>query len=458
MKLFNRYIIILVMLYSGRLFSQSIFSYDEFITIVKEHHPVSYMADLKTEQGEAYITKYKGGFDPVIYGNANQKYFDKKQYYSYLNGGLKIPTWFGVTIKGGYDMNDGQRLNPESYTVNTGLWNAGIEANLGKGLFIDQRRADVQQSEYMQSTSLQEQKLILNQLILDASIAYYDWYKSNQKVEVYKTALENARMTLKNTIQNAELGDKAFVDTLKASIQVQERLLKLSQSGLELYNKKEMVNTFLWQDKFVPLEIDSAILPENPVQVMPNAPNNMEQLVSNHPEVVIEQNKLSINKIDYRLKKESLKPTVKLKYNALSSDLGQGVVPDYSIENYTWGATVSYPIFTRKERGDLKLYDIKTKEQSAKIADKSASIKYKILTSYQQILSMEEQLEIQVQATLNYQLLYQAEKTLFDTGESSLFLVNTRELNWINAQVKMVELIAIYNYSYSIYKYHLMNY
>ncbi len=71
---------------------------------------------------------------------------------------------------------------------------------------------------------------------------------------------------------------------------------------------------------------------------------------------------------------------------------------------------------------------------------------------------MEEQFEIQVQATLNYQLLYQAEKTLFNTGESSLFLVNTRELNWINAQVKMVELIAIYNYSYSIYKYHLMNY
>jgi outer membrane protein TolC len=416
------------------------------------------MADLKTDQGKAIVIQNKGGFDPVIYGNASQKYFDKKQYYSYLNGGLKIPTWFGITVKGGYDVNDGQKLNPESYTVNTGLWNAGIEANLGKGLFIDQRRADIQQAEYMQATTMEEQKLILNQLVLDASVAYFEWYKSYQKVTIYEIALENAEMTLDNTKQNAALGDKAFVDTLKASIQVQERQIKLSQSRLELYSKKEMVNTFLWQDKFVPLEIDTAISPINPTQIKPDAPDNIEQLVNNHPEILIAQNKLSINKIDYRLKKESLKPTVKLKYNALSSDLGQGVVQDYSIENYTWGASISYPIFTRKERGALKLYDIKTKEQTAKIADKSAAIKYKILTAYEQIVSMEEQLAIREQVTLNYQLLYQAEKTLFDTGESSLFLVNTRELNWINAQVKLVELQAVYNYSYSIYKYHLMNF
>ena len=110
---------------------------NEYLDIVKEHHPVSYQANLKLREGDAYVQKAKGGFDPKLDGGIKQKYFDDKKYYSYLHGGLKVPTWFGIETQLGYNNNEGYQLNPESFLESTGIWNLGISINLGDGLFID---------------------------------------------------------------------------------------------------------------------------------------------------------------------------------------------------------------------------------------------------------------------------------------------------------------------------------
>ena len=69
-------------------------TFTDYLSIVKEHHPVAYQANLKLREGDSYLQKAKSGFDPKLTGTMKQKYFDGKKYYSYLNGGLKVPTWF----------------------------------------------------------------------------------------------------------------------------------------------------------------------------------------------------------------------------------------------------------------------------------------------------------------------------------------------------------------------------
>ena len=41
----------------------------------------------------------------------------------------------------------------------------------------------------------------------------------------------------------------------------------------------------------------------------------------------------------------------------------------------------------------------------------------------------------------NYERLWQSEKRLYDAGETSLFMINSREMSYINAQLKLNELI-----------------
>ncbi len=432
--------------------STSTFTHLEYLNIVKEHHPIAFQANLKDAQGEAYLQKGKGGFDPKLYGEANQKYFDGKNYYSHLNSGLKIPTWFGLSFDGGYENNSGERLNPELYTpLNAGLFYAGLSMSLGKGLLIDQRRAELQQARVFQQLTDVQRRLIMNQLVFDATIAYWDWFKAHHKLAVYEEATENAIFRLDGIRASYAMGDLPAYDTLKALIQVQDRQLKLEQSRLDLLNKKNQLEIFLWQDGFVPLELSESLIPQTYESIIPtlpaiNALGGLDTLVINHPEMLEIQFGIQLSEIDYRLKKEALKPTLDLKYNALSTTAEGGLIETYTVNNYKWGAELSYPIFTRKERAEVQLTELKLQEQEAKMHDKAAQLGYKIEAIHNTWTSSALQIEIYKESVKNYRLLFIAEYTLFNLGESSLFLVNVRDQDMIEAQLKLIDLIA-QNYS-----------
>jgi hypothetical protein len=82
-------------------------SFNDYFTIVKENHPVAKQAFLQAQMGDAKVLEAKGSFDPVIGTDVNQKYFSGSKYYSILNAGLKIPTWFGIEVYSGFDQNQG---------------------------------------------------------------------------------------------------------------------------------------------------------------------------------------------------------------------------------------------------------------------------------------------------------------------------------------------------------------
>lgn len=420
--------------------------YQSYIDLVKAYHPIAFQAQLKTQEGEAYVQKSRGAFDPKLAGDLNQKYFEGKQYYSHLDAMLKVPTWYGIEVQGGYLNNNGTRLNPEEYTSNTGILYAGVTVNLGNGLFIDQRRAELKQAAIYKNSTELEQKLMLNQLIFDASIVYWDWFKAYYKVKIYEDAVQNADIRLKGIRESAFLGDKPFVDTLKASIQVQNRQLELKQAKLSYQNKVALLEVFLWLDGTIPLELDSLTVPQPYDMLIPSQPglefpSSIDAIASSHPERMMAQNKIDYAKIDFRLSREQLKPTVKLKYNTLTRQENVVDFANYSLNNYNWGVQVAYPLFTRKERGALKLVDLKIQEQEAGMANKQSVIKYKIKAGLNNWNSTYEQVTFYANTVVDYENLLRAETQLFNMGESSVFLVNIRESDFIKAQVNYIELL-----------------
>ncbi|MDX1445409.1 TolC family protein [Lishizhenia sp.] len=419
--------------------SSNTFSYEEYMNVVMQHHPMAYQAQLKLESGDAYLQKGRGGFDPKLLGDAQQKYYDGKQYYSYLHGGLKVPTWFGIELMAGYDNNMGYRLNEESYTPDLGLWNAGIAVNLGQGLFIDQRRADLKQAKLMQQNTVQEQKLMLNELKLQAAQAYFDWYKAYTKRNLLEDNLSLVQVRLINLRESVKYGDIPAVDTLKASIQVQDRKLKFMQAEVELTNKRIWLNTYLWQDGFLPLEVDSLQVPALNSVAQP-ALVDLENTVDTHPEILLFQNDIRGVMIDTRMKREALKPKFEVKYNALGDQTGNGILQDYTLNNYKWGATFAYPIFTRKERANVKLNEIKLETQESKLLLKKTQLSYKIESVQNSLNNTIQQIAVQERAVEMYQSLLDAEQSLFDAGESSQFLINTRDQNLLAARIKLIEL------------------
>ena len=417
-----------------------IFTYEEFVKIVRLHHPIAYQSGLQLEKGKAYLMKAKGGFDPKLDAGIDQKYFKDNMYFSHLNSKLKVPTWFGITAQAGYDNNEGVYLNPEFNSPNNGLFNAGLSITLGKGLFIDKRRAELKQAKIYLNSSALEQKIILNRLIFNASVTYWKWKSTYLKLQVYREAIVNAEVRLGGVKQSVVFGDKPAIDTVEAKIILQNRQLNYYQAEFDFNSMRQKMNVYLWQAGFIPLELDSLAIPNLEMTYDQDLGFFNDSLIENHPEVLLYQNKIEIQKIDNRLQKESLKPTLNLSYDFINEPIENNPFVDANLNNYKWGATFSYPLFIRKERANIRLSEIKLKEIGANNELKKASIKYKVQAIDGNIKNLANQLKVANETIVNYSQLFISENTLFEIGESSVFMINYRESAYIKSQLKAVEI------------------
>ena len=170
-----------------------VLTYEDFNAIVMQHHPVAVQAELIVKKGDATVQMARGGFDPKLGSDIGQKYFKGDQYYSFIDAGLKVPTWFGIEASAGYEQNGGSFLNPENSTNGGGLVYAGISVPVGRGLFIDERRAELRKAQIYQKSTIVEQRLMLNELLYEAGKAYWDWFQAHETLRVYQEALQLAQ-------------------------------------------------------------------------------------------------------------------------------------------------------------------------------------------------------------------------------------------------------------------------
>ncbi|MFT4778593.1 MAG: outer membrane protein TolC [Flavobacteriales bacterium] len=418
-------------------------SYERFFEIVQKEHPVSKQATLRLEIGTAEVQKSRGAFDPKIHGDVGQKYFDGQQYYSLIDGGLKIPTWFGIELGAGYDVNEGVFLNPENSVPSLGLWHAGISIPVGQGLFIDQRRADLRKAQIYQESTTVEQRAMMNELLYEAGEAYWEWYQAYNLIEVYQSVLQTSTIRFQGVKQSSALGDRPAIDTLEAGIQVQNRQLLLEQAQLLFKNKTAFLQVFLWAGGRIPLELDPNTIPFLGAETETRAPSltlisEMESLIANHPELIIYDLKIDQLEIEQRWKREQLKPVANLKYNSLAENNADIQVPQ--LNNYTWGIEVQMPLFLRKERAALEMARIKIKDTSFSMDMKRASLISKAQMAMNDWNTNLSLITLYTQTVLDYQNLLLGERRMFNAGESSLFLINSREMSYISAQIKLIEL------------------
>jgi len=153
-------------------------SFSEYLGYVKKFHPIAKQAELTIQIGQANLMKARGGFDPKIEVDNERKKFKNLEYFDELNTAFKIPTWYGVELKGNFEQNTGVFLNPESFVPDDGLYSAGISASLGQGLWINERMADLKKAKIFREQTVADREILVNQILFDASLAYFNWLQA----------------------------------------------------------------------------------------------------------------------------------------------------------------------------------------------------------------------------------------------------------------------------------------
>ncbi|MEN8878945.1 MAG: TolC family protein, partial [Polaribacter sp.] len=230
----------------------SILSLSEFLGYVKNYHPIVKQANLVINNSEAKLLKARGAFDPKIKVDFDNKQFKEKEYYNNLKGIFKIPTYYGLEFKANFENNNGLFLNPEATVPTNGLYTAGVSASLLKGLLINQRMADLKQAKLFVNQAKEDQQILVNEILFNASLAYFKWLKIFNDQNVYRSFLKNAIFRFESTKTAYKNGDKAAIDTLEAGITLKNRRLNLEKARIQLVKASLELSNFLWLNNNTP--------------------------------------------------------------------------------------------------------------------------------------------------------------------------------------------------------------
>ena len=127
-------------------------------------------------------------------------------------------------------------------------------------------------------------------------------------------------------------------------------------------------------------------------------------------------------------------PVIDVEYNFLTEAPDQ--INSFETQNYKGGVSFRFPLFLRKERGDLKLAKFKLQDAQFDRDNAQVEIQNKVLAIYRELDSYVTQNELIFNIVKDYPTLLNAEERKFSFGESSLFLINSRESKLIDAELK----------------------
>ena len=422
---------------------------DNFIAIVKKFHPVIKQADINIEKATAAIVIARGDFDPSLYLNSQQKTFDGKNYYQYINPELKIPTWYGIEVKAGVENNNGQYLNPEVSAGKTSY--LGISVPLAKNLVMDKRRAVLQQSKLFKLQSESERQNTMNDILNEAYGSYWNWVKEYQLYKIITDAVTVNEKRFQLVKIGFRQGDRPAIDTIEALAQLQqfqflqsEYLVKFKNAGVEL-------SAFLWLQNNTYYQLDDNIVPDKKWEVQNRniiLPGMLDDLLytarQTHPKLKMYTYKLQSLEVERKLKFQSLLPAVKLQANLLNK--GYNVLKNadaaFYENNNKFGVNISLPLRLSEGRGAYRMARLKITETNYALSLQQQEIENKIRYYYNELAALQKQIDIYEQAYNNYQILFRGEDTRFSAGESTLFLLNNRENKVLEALQKLTELKA----------------
>lgn len=433
----------------------SVMSFQYFYKQILQNHPIVKQANLFNDVARQRLRETRGaGFDPKLKSDFSRKEFKTTDYFNIWKTTLKVPLPIGK-IEAGYERMNGVYLNPENTLPNNGLGFVGISVLLARGIVTNTRRATLRQAKNMIEMAKADRRELVNQVLVDAVNAYWDWYLAHRQYELIKEGYKLANLRFKAVKQRVTIGELAGIDSIKAKIVWQKRKFELQDVQTKEENSRIKLSNFLWGDNNMPLNISGNVIPADQVPYSMNESPTLGKLLEaaqNHPALVSLSFQQKNLRVEERLQRDQMKPKVNLKYQILTNPIGTSqdkAIPVAFQENYKFGINFEFPLFLRKASGKTQQIRIKQSQTELKVANKQREIRNKVITYFNQLNNNRELITIQRDMVNNYEILRRGELKKFNAGESTLFLVNTRENQLIESRVKLAKLEAKYHQIYA---------
>ncbi|MFN3345770.1 MAG: TolC family protein [Chloroherpetonaceae bacterium] len=416
---------------------------EQFLDIVLQANPTSISAELENDIASATLRNAQGGFDPMFNLQYEYKTKDGLPTADVFNAGVELPlsTLFGPKFIAKYKRGEGTRISNVDKTTGNGEASIGVKVPLLQGIFTDKRRASLAKANFTFDLAKANQRKQQNELLREASLAYWSWAEAYGQMDVAKSVLDLAIVRYKGIAERALRGEAAPIDSIEALLEVEKRRGDLLKAERKAESATIKLSVFLWNQDGTPRPLTAmpAKLPPLPSISAFQIQNDKRVALVQRPEIgqiEFEQRSASI---DLAFNSEFQRPFIELSAEAMQYKLST-----FGVNDYRLGLTVSQPLFFREANSNVQLAEIKVRRTNLKRLE----IERKVLASVDDAVSAIERAKERVEVAereVQYALLVQeGERRKFQLGESTILILNLRERATAEAQTKLIEARADY--------------
>ena len=424
-----------------------VLTHELFLSQIRTSHPMARQIYLLGDQALAQRRMALGTFDPKLKADYEDKFFDETNYWRIGQAGIKWQSPIAIELEAGFQYVDGVFVNSERKIPEIGQGMLGVKVPVLRGLWIDEGRAKLRKANLNQQVLEFEQHIQLNQLLFEASLAYWDWNYAYAEQELYQTVVERSQSRFEFVRDTYLAGDAAEIDTVEAFSQLQLVQLGLAEAQINFQKARRLLDSYIWVNLPSLLRPPSIEESLSYVRTLSLPSEDWRDEFDDHPILQQLDYQQQMYEVERRWKAEQLKPQLDLKYQFLSNTSQEESLnwaQAWSMENYKWGVTFQFPLFLRKERAGLENARIKLQQIDWKTDQKEVEIFNKAIALEYQLENLAQQIELFENLFSNYERLLEGENIKFQTGESTIFLLNSRELKLLEAGRKRLSLSAKY--------------
>jgi len=406
--------------------------WNEFMSMALDRSGEVRIAEAKVREVQAKRMAAFAAFEPRLdlasegkdYGNDLQYRLDRAEARVGLPG--------GIDLVGGAAQATGAFINPERKTPVEGLVNLGISAPLGGALIFSDRQYAWNAASRDLEVEQAKRDRVERKLRLEAVKVYTFWQAQVEVQSAVDEAVAVAEERLRLVREAFRLGERSEMDTLEAYLSWVDRRTDASKQQSFSAAARANVERMLRGADDITADLSGAQPDSRPVILGFSPPASAEpQSLNGVPELAMVSSVLRRERLAVTTAWAQWLPAPYVDYRML-----QWGGSTWNPEAVQWKVGLALPLFNQKARADLAGAQARLRAAEANAASVHNEVEVLQRQLAQQVEALDSELKALLGAEAASYALLQQERRRFTLGESTMFLLASRETKYLEAVQK----------------------
>jgi len=401
-------------------------AWSEFVAMAVERAPDVRVAEAKVAEARAQRMAAFAAFEPRVNLSSEGKDYGNDLQYRLDRAEARVGLPGGIDLVGGANQSTGAFINPERLTPSEGLVNLGISAPLGGALIFSDRQYEWGASSRNLEIAESQLDRTERRAILNAVKVYTFWQAQSEVQGAVNEALAVAAERLRLVREAFRLGERSEMDTLEAYLSwVDRRADAAKQANYTAGAIAEVEQLLRGADT---TGVNLAGVKPQPLPVVLGTSRLEARSI---PELEMVNSALRRERLATTTAWAQWLPAPYVDYRML-----QWGGSAWNPEAVQWKVGLTVPLFNQRARAELAGAQARLRAAQANATATQNQFDVVRVQLDQQVQALDSELKALTASESAAYALLQQERRRFALGESTMFILASRETKYLEAVQK----------------------